>query len=62
VLSAISDKEENSEFSYVRALSEATNTKIPSPIAELENAEVRFKNVCDKTEMTQVIKKALKID
>lgn len=62
VLSAINEKEESSEFAYVRALSEATGTKIPTPISALENAEVRFKNVCDKTEMTQVIKKALKID
>ena len=61
VLSAVSDKEESSEFAYVRTLSSVTNTEIPSPIAALEKAEVRFNQVADKTEMQDVIKKALKI-
>lgn len=61
VLSAISDAEKESEFEYVRALSKLTNTKIPTPIEALENATRRFNTVCDKTEMAEVIKKALKI-
>lgn len=61
VLSAISDKTEDSEFKFVRTLSELTNTAIPTPIKELENATVRFNTVCDKTEMPDVIKTALGI-
>ena len=61
VLSAISDKKEDSEFKFVRILSELTNTAIPAPIAALENATVRFNTVCDKTEMPEVIKEALGI-
>ncbi len=61
VLSALSDNAESDEFSIVRALSEFTNTSVPSPIAALENATVRFGTVCDKTEMPNVIKSALKI-
>jgi len=61
VLSAISDKTEDSEFAFVRTLSKLTNTKIPAPIAALENATVRFGTVCDKTEMPDVIKEALGI-
>ncbi len=61
VLSAVSDKEEDSEFAYVRTLSEITDTKIPAPIAALETAEVRFNLVSDKNDMQNVIKDALKI-
>jgi len=61
VLSAVSDREEDSEFAYVRTLSEITDTKIPAPIAALEKAEIRFNLVSDKNDMQNVIKDALKI-
>ena len=61
VLSAVSDKKAESEFETVRLLSELTNTQIPEPIKALENAEVRFKELCEKEEMLTAVYKALGI-
>ena len=61
VLSAVSDKKGDSEFDTVRVLSEITNTEIPEPIKALENAEVRFKEICEKETMLSAVYKALGI-
>ena len=61
VLTAVTDKKTDSEFGNVRLLSEVTSTEIPAPIKALENAEVRFKEVCDKDKMLDAVYAALKI-
>ncbi len=61
VLSAVSDKRAASEFDTVRLLSSITSTEIPKPIKALENAQVRFKDICEKQEMTSAVYKALGI-
>lgn len=62
VLSAVSDKRGASEFDTVKVLSEVTNTEIPKPIAALENAEVRFKEICEKEELLGAVYSALSIN
>ncbi|MBQ4120066.1 MAG: threonine synthase [Clostridia bacterium] len=61
VLSAVSDKKADSEFETVRLLSDVTSTEIPAPINALENATVRFKEICEKEDMLQAVYKALVI-
>lgn len=61
VLSAVSEKCAETEFDTVRVLSEETNTEIPLPIKKLENAEVRFKQICDKEDMLNAVYSALSI-
>ncbi len=61
VLSAVSDKTADSEFGYVRILNDVTKTAVPAPIAALENAQVRFKCVCDKENMLQQVYSALDV-
>lgn len=61
VLSALTDKTAGSEFGNVRLLSEITGTDIPKPIAELESAEVRFKNICEKDKMLSAVYASLGI-
>ena len=51
VLSALTNDIPNSEFDTVDALSELTHTAVPAPLAELKNATVRFKDICDKNDM-----------
>jgi hypothetical protein len=51
VLSAISEKKGNSEFDTVKLLSEISKTEIPEPLMALENAEVRFNEICEKDNM-----------
>ena len=62
VLSAISDKTGKDEFDTVNILSEETKTEIPEPIKALENASVRFNEICDKEDMLQSVYKALGIN
>ncbi|MBQ6847325.1 MAG: threonine synthase [Clostridia bacterium] len=62
VLSAVSDSTGADEFETVKVLSNVTKTCIPEPIKALENAEVRFKEICDKSEMLSSVYKALKIN
>ena len=62
VLSAVSDKKANSEFETVKLLSKITNTEIPEPLLALENAEVRFKEICEKENMLSAVYGALGID
>ncbi len=62
VLSAVSEKEGADEFDTVNLLSAETSTEIPAPIKALENAKIRFKEICEKTEMLQSVYNALKIN
>ncbi len=62
VLSAVSDTQPEDEFSTVKILSNETSTEIPAPIAALENAKVRFTNICNKDEMLSSVYKALNIE
>ncbi len=55
VLEALGDAASSDEFETVRALSKKTNTPIPTPLAALETAEVRFSNVCEKQNMKRVV-------
>lgn len=61
VLSAVSDKTAKDEFSTVELLSEETSTSVPAPIEKLKTAEVRFKEVCEKQDMYNAVRKALDI-
>ena len=61
VLSALTDKKAESDFDKVRQLSRLTSTEIPEPIKALENAEIRFNDVCEKDEMLTAVYSALKI-
>ena len=61
VLSAVSENKADSEFETVRILSNDTKTEIPAPIKALENAEVRFKDICEKDDMLAQVYKALGI-
>ncbi|MBE6787691.1 MAG: threonine synthase [Ruminococcaceae bacterium] len=61
VLSAVSDKKADSEFQTARLLMSETGVQIPEPIKALENAKVRFNNICEKTDMLSVVYKALGI-
>lgn len=51
----------NDEFETVKELSKLTGTEVPKPLAELENAEVRFTTTCAADEMKDVVLKALDI-
>ena len=61
VISALSDNVCENEFDNVDALSALTNTEVPTPIAELKNAEVRFKDVYNKQDMKTAVFKCLEI-
>ena len=61
VLSAVSDKQASTEFDTVKLLSSVTNTEIPTPIAVLENAKVRFTEICEKDDMLSSVYGALNI-
>ena len=62
MLSAVTDQKADSEFGNVRLLSEITATEIPEPIKALENATVRFKEICEKDEMLDAVYSALGIN
>ena len=55
VLEALGETVPENEFDAVKLLSEKTGTEIPKPIAALENAQVRFDNVCNKEDMNKVV-------
>ena len=61
VLSAVSDKKAESEFQTVKLLESETNTTAPAPIKALENAEIRFREICEKDDMLSSVYKALGI-
>ncbi len=62
VLSALSTEIPESEFGTVEALSNLTNTSVPTPIAELKNATARFKDIYEKEDMYKAVCKCLKFD
>lgn len=62
VLSAVSNEKAASEFDTVRLLSKITNTRIPAPIKALENANVRFKNICEADNMLGQVYSSLSIE
>ncbi len=62
VLDAVSDQKGNSEFDTVHVLNEITKTEIPAPISALENATVRFTDICDKENMLNAVYSALNIE
>lgn len=62
VLSAVSEKEGNTEFDTVKLLSDETNTEIPEPIKALENAKVRFKEIRENNDMLNAVYSALSIN
>ena len=61
VLPAISDEVCEDEFQTVRTLSNVTSTEIPAPIAALETANIRFKDIYDKNDMYEAVRKCLGI-
>ncbi len=61
VLSAVGGQNVESEFETVRLLAEKTATEIPEPIKALENATVRFKEICEKEDMLEAVYGALGI-
>ncbi len=61
VLSALGESIPSDKFETVDKLSDITSTIVPRPIAELKNADVRFKDVYSKTDMYNAVKKCLNI-
>ncbi len=55
VLEALGQTVPENEFDAASKLSSSTNTNIPAPIAALENATIRFNNVCEKQDMNKVV-------
>ena len=51
----------DNEFELFARLNAATGVEIPASLANLENADVRFKDVCEKDEMTEAVYNFLKI-
>ena len=61
VLEALGEDLAGSEFETVKKLSLKTATEIPAPLAALENAVPRFKNLVEKQDMTAFVFKTLGI-
>ncbi|MDE6110635.1 MAG: threonine synthase [Eubacterium sp.] len=63
VLSAVLDGNtpELDEFSMVDKLNEVTSADVPAPLANLKDKEVRFNNVCDKENMSEMVFKLLNL-
>ena len=55
VLEALGETVPENEFDAAEKLSAGTKTTIPTPIAELKTATVRFNNVCEKDDMDKVV-------
>lgn len=47
------------EFDMVDELNKVTNASVPTPLKALKDKEVRFKNVCDKENMSEMVFKLL---
>ncbi|HEX3038439.1 MAG TPA: threonine synthase [Oscillospiraceae bacterium] len=62
VLSAITDNYDASEdeFAKISELSALTGTKIPQPIADLEEKPVRFQNMCSADKMGETVLKLIR--
>ncbi len=63
VLSAVLDGNmpELDEFSMVDELNKITNAQVPAPIASLKDKQVRFKDVCVREDMSDMVFKLLNI-
>lgn len=63
VLSAVISNEESSldEFDVVNELNRITDAEIPAPLMGLKEKSVRFKNICDKTNMGDMVFKLLNL-
>ncbi len=61
VLEALGKDLPDTEFETVKKLSAISDTAIPAPLALLENAVPRFKNLVDKQDMTSFVLKTLGI-
>ncbi len=55
VLEALGETAPENEFDAAEKLSNSTNTSVPTPIAALKNATIRFNNVCEKQDMNKVV-------
>lgn len=57
VLNAVlgGETSELDEFEMVNELNKITGAVVPAPLASLKNKEVRFNNVCDKTDMSEMV-------
>ncbi len=62
VLSSLDIEVPENEFDAVKLMCEKTDTQIPAPISALENATVRFDNVCEKQDMYKVVLERLGIN
>ncbi len=49
------------EFDMAQELNKVTNAPIPAPIASLKQKKIRFKNVCDKENMSEMVFSLLKL-
>lgn len=63
VLSAVlgGNTPELDEFSMVDELNKVTNAVVPAPLANLKDKTVRFNNVCDKENMSEMVFKLLNL-
>lgn len=64
VCSAVFEKEDikdMSEFEKIKSLADKTGVRVPEGLSGLDQKPVRFRQVCDKEEMEQVLKKILQI-
>ena len=63
VLSAVlgGNSPELDEFNMVDKLNEVTGADVPAPLANLKDKKVRFSNVCDKENMSEMVFKLLNL-
>lgn len=61
VLNAITDEDLDGldEFDMVRELNRITGVEVPAPIASLKDKKVRFTDVCDREDMSNMVFKLL---
>ena len=55
------DADTDNEFELFARLNNMTGVAVPASLANLENADVRFKDVCEKDEMIKAVYDFLKI-
>ena len=49
------------EFQMVEELNKTTGADVPKPLASLKDKQVRFNDVCNKEDMSQMVFKLLKL-
>lgn len=64
VLSAVSEqyREDASEFDKIQELSSLTGVAVPPQIAELQTKAVRFRTICSRENMKEIVLKTAKIE